>query len=225
MQALSANRVVPLWSEFMSNVNPYVSVFVLVFWVPFSHHDLVRTAIIVFTSWTFCHRWHFLLYLVYKLKGVKDTLNFISSGLKIVKRLGRRHYDPLIIERTIGLVLCPSTALYRPFLKHCTLTNYKLETIWRALSRPRPSDATRSWSSSPLIVNRDSFGHQTWASFNIGGSQHALFGSLYIFLIYNIYYLCCLYIDFYDLSAWCGCWFVVYIRRFIYKCSNVCPVG
>ena len=29
--------------------------------------------------------------------------------------------------------------------------------------------------------------------------------------------------DFYDLSAWGGCWFVVYIRRFIYKFLNVCP--
>ena len=30
-------------------------------------------------------------------------------------------------------------------------------------------------------------------------------------------------IDFYDLSAWGGCWFVVYIRRFIYKFLNVYP--
>ena len=30
-------------------------------------------------------------------------------------------------------------------------------------------------------------------------------------------------IDFYDLSAWGGCWFVVYIRRFIYKFLNVFP--
>ena len=30
-------------------------------------------------------------------------------------------------------------------------------------------------------------------------------------------------IDFYDLSVWCGCWFVVYTRRFIYKFLNVCP--
>ena len=28
---------------------------------------------------------------------------------------------------------------------------------------------------------------------------------------------------FYDLSAWDGCWFVVYIRRFIYTFLNVCP--
>ena len=48
---------------------------------------------------------------VFKLRRVKDTPNFISSGSKIVKRLRRRQYDPLIIERTIGLVLGPSTAL------------------------------------------------------------------------------------------------------------------
>ena len=47
--------------------------------------------------------------------------------------------------------------------------------------------------------------------------------SLNIFLIYTIYSLCCLCIDFYDISAWSGCWFDVYIRRFIYKFLNVCP--
>ena len=67
---------------------------------------------------------------------VKDTPNFISSGSKIVKRLRRRQYEPLIIERTIGLVLGPGTALYIPFLKHCTLTNMAIGTIWRALSKP-----------------------------------------------------------------------------------------
>ena len=49
--------------------------------------------------------------LVYKLRRVKDAPNFISSGSKIVKRLRRRQYDPLIIERTIGLVLGPCTVL------------------------------------------------------------------------------------------------------------------
>ena len=42
----------------------------------------------------------------------------------------------MIIDRTIGLVLDPSTALYEPFLKHCTLTNKAVGTIWRALSKP-----------------------------------------------------------------------------------------
>ena len=67
--------------------------------------------------------------LVYKLRRVKDTPNFILSGSKIVKRLRRRQYDPVIIERTISLVLGPSTALYEPFLKHCTLTNKAVGTL------------------------------------------------------------------------------------------------
>ena len=54
---------------------------------------------------------------------------FHLVGSKIVKRLRRRQYDPVIIERTIGLVLGPSTALYEPFLKHCTLTNKVVGTI------------------------------------------------------------------------------------------------
>ena len=51
--------------------------------------------------------------LVYKLRRVKSESNFISSGSKIVKRFRRRQYDPVIIERTIGLVLGPFIALYR----------------------------------------------------------------------------------------------------------------
>ena len=39
--------------------------------------------------------------------------------------------------------------------------------------------------------------------------------SLYIFLIYDIYHICCTCIDFNGLSGWGGYWFVVYIRRFI----------
>ena len=68
--------------------------------------------------------------LVYKLRRVKDTPNFILSGSKIIKRLRWRKYDPVIIKRTIGPVLGPFTALYRPFLKHCTLTNKAVGTIW-----------------------------------------------------------------------------------------------
>ena len=74
--------------------------------------------------------------LVYKLRSVNDTPNFISSGSKIVKRLRRRQYDQLIIERTIDLVLGLSTTLHRPFLKYCTLTNKAVGTIWRPLSKP-----------------------------------------------------------------------------------------
>ena len=74
--------------------------------------------------------------LVYKLRRVKSETNFISSGSKVVKRLRRRQYDPVIIERNIGLVLGPFTVLYRSFLKRCILTNKAVGTIWRALSKP-----------------------------------------------------------------------------------------
>ena len=47
--------------------------------------------------------------------------------------------------------------------------------------------------------------------------------SLYIFLLCINYHLCFTCIDFYDLSAWGSCWFVVYIRMFIYNFLNVCP--
>ena len=67
--------------------------------------------------------------LVYKLRRIRCEANFVPSGSKIVKRLRRRKYDPLIIENTIGLVLGPSTALYRSFLEPCTLTNKAVGTI------------------------------------------------------------------------------------------------
>ena len=51
---------------------------------------------------------------VYKLRRVKSETNVISSGSDIVKCFRRRQYDPVIIERTIGLVLGPFTAIDRP---------------------------------------------------------------------------------------------------------------
>ena len=41
--------------------------------------------------------------LVYKLRKVKCEANFVSAGSKTVERLRRRKYDPVIIERTIGV--------------------------------------------------------------------------------------------------------------------------
>ena len=74
--------------------------------------------------------------LVYKLRRVRGSTNFIASGTKIVKRIRRRQYDQGIIEKTICLVLGPSTAVYRLFLKHCTLTYKAVGTTWRAFSKP-----------------------------------------------------------------------------------------
>ena len=74
---------------------------------------------------------HFYGDLVYKLRRVKSSDNCISSGTKIVKRLLRRKYHP-----DISLVFGPAAATYRVLLRHCTLTNRAVGTLWRALSKP-----------------------------------------------------------------------------------------
>ena len=120
----------------------------------------------------------------FKLARVKDTANFISSGWTIVKRFWRRQYDPLIIERTLCLVLGPSTAFYRPFLKHFTLTNKVVGTIWRALSKPpqrrQGPDPRPFW----LLVGTPSAMRPELAA---RWTEHGLHirMSLYIFLIYT----------------------------------------
>ena len=74
--------------------------------------------------------------LICKLRRVNCEASFVSLGSKIVNRLRCRKCDPVIIERTIGLVLGPSTALYRSFLKHCTLTYRAVGITWWNLSKP-----------------------------------------------------------------------------------------
>ena len=92
--------------------------------------------------------------LVDKLRRVKCEANFVSASSKIVNRLWRWKHDqdPVIIYRTMCLLLGPFTALYNSFLKHCTLTNKAMGTLWRALSKPQ-TEETRPWSSSPLSLN------------------------------------------------------------------------
>ena len=155
-----------------------------------------------------------------------------------MKRLRRRQYDPVIIEMTIGLVLCPFTALYRSFLGRCTLTNRTVGTIWWALScwcrgfchRTESdlflflsSEATGSWSPFPLIVSRDSFSLWIWARLQNARSTSNFNGCHYIFLIYHYITIYDCVPHFCDLSALVGCWSSVFIRRIIYKFLNKCP--
>ena len=94
-------------------------------------------------------------------------------------------------------------------------------TIWRALSKPpqrrQGPDLRPLWLlvGTPSAIRPDSLS----AGRSIACPIRM---SLYIFLHY-IYHLCFTCIDFYNFSAWGGCLFVVYIRRFIYKFLNVCP--
>ena len=55
-------------------------------------------------------------------------------------------------------------------------------------------------------------------------AEHSLTYSDVIIYIFDIFiYLCWMCIGFYDLSAWCGCCFVVFIMSFIQKYLNACP--
>ena len=139
----------------------------------------------------------------------------------VIPRLRRRQYDPEIIERTICLVLGPFTALYRSFLKRCTLTNKAVGTIWRALSKPpqrrQGPDPRPLW----LLVGAPSvFGPEL--AYRVRVVQPTLM-DVPIFLIYFYITIYVCVPHFYDLSALVGCWSSVFIRRIIYKFLNVCP--
>ena len=152
--------------------------------------------------------------LVYKLRRVKGEANFISSGSKIVKRLRRRQYDPAIIERTNGLVLGPFTALYRSFLKRCTLTNKAVGTIWRVLSKPHQRrqgpDPRPLWL---LVGTPSAFGPELAHRLRVAQPTLMDFTRYFWYTFILLY----MFVYFYDLSTLAGCWSSVYIRRIIYK--------
>ena len=79
------------------------------------------------------------------------------------------------------------------------------------------SEATRSWSSSPLIVSRDSFSHQTWARFQPGGALPALSGCHYIYFCYIIFIIYALRVSIFitsSLGVAVGLYKEVYLRIF-----------
>ena len=111
-------------------------------------------------------------------------------------------------------MLGPSTALYRPFLKHCTLTNKADGTIWRAFSKPpqrrQGPDLRPLW----LLVGTPSAIGPELASRRAEHSLPYSDVTIYI-LLYNIYHLCFTCIDYYDLSALVYCLYKeVYLQIF-----------
>ena len=138
-----------------------------------------------------------------------------------MKRLRRRQYYPGIIKRTIDLVLGPFTALNRSFLKHCTLTNKAVGTIWRTLSKPPQRRQGPNPCFLRLLVGTPSaFGPELLYRLHV--AQPTLMDVTGYFCIL-LYYYACLCSHFYDLSALVGCWSLESIRRIIYMFLNVCP--
>ena len=141
-----------------------------------------------------CQKWisHPVFYgdLVNKLRRVKSTANCIFSGSKILKHLRRRQCDPLIIERTIGIVIGPYILAYRPFFKHCSLTSKTMGTSWRAFSKPHQRQQRHDLRPLWLLVGIPSI-HQTWVRFKMGGAQSPYLNVtayilIYIFITYAV---------------------------------------
>ena len=133
-------------------------------------------------------------------KEGQSEANFFSSGSKIVKRIRRRKYNPVIIERTMGIVLCPSTTLYRSFLKHGTLTNKAVGTIWRDVSKAsekrRIPDPRPLWllCGTPSVLGLDLASRR---------AEHSLLWQMFLYiLIYCFHHLKCLCIVFMASPLW-----------------------
>ena len=105
-------------------------------------------------------------YLVYKLKRIKGAVNFVSSNSNIVKRIRRRKYDPVIIERTLVLYLALLEPCADPRALHSDKQGGGDYMTWLV----QTSEETRSRSSFPLYVSRDSFSPWTRARFQMGGA-------------------------------------------------------
>ena len=124
---------------------------------------------------------------------------FNLVGLENRETPSTSSYDPTIVERTFGLVLCPFEALIR-ILERCILINKAVGTIRMTGLVLTYSETTGSWSPSP----RDSFSLWTWARVQTVRSTAFFKGWTYIFLIYYYYIRLCN--TFYYLSALVGCW-------------------
>ena len=154
--------------------------------------------------------------LVNGLGNNKLTVHYATSGSKIVKRIRRRQYDPEIIERTIGLVLGPFTALYRSFLKRCTLTNKAVGTIWRALSKPpqrrQGPDPRPLWL---LVGTPSAFGPEL--AYRLRVAQPTLMDvPIFLIYFYITIYVCVPHFYYHSVLVWSS----VSIRRIIYKFLN-----
>ena len=106
-----------------------------------------------------------------------------------MKRIRRRQYDLSIIKRTLGLVLGPFTALYRSFLKRCTLTNKAVRTIWRALSKP-PQRRQSPYSHPLWLLVGTPSALRPEIAYRLHIAQSSLMGVPIYFDILVYYFIC-----------------------------------
>ena len=158
--------------------------------------------------------------LVYKLRLSKEK-RFHLVGFENSQTPSSTTVWPLIIKRTIGLVLGPYTASYRPFIKHCNLNKKAFGTLWRALSRH--SQRWQGPDLCPLWLIVGILQPSDLSSLPDGRNTACpIRMSLYIFLI-SLLPMLFVYRFLWPLRL---VWLLVcclYKEVYIYKFLNVCP--
>ena len=125
----------------------------------------------------------------------------------------------------VGLVLGPSAALCGPFLGRCALAGGAVGAVWRALSGPPRGRLGPGLCTLWLLVGTP-LAIAPGLAFSRAEHGRPCSGvAKYIFYMWCLLTMLCVCVDFCGLSAWCGCWFVVCVGRFVCRFLNVCPFG
>ena len=171
-----------------------------------------------FLLWNKLHLYFVTFLLPFSIEG---GANYISPGSKIVKRLRRRSYYPAIIERAIGLVFGPFTALYRSFLQHCTPT-YKAVGITCMTDPAKTPQRRHGLDARPLwllVGNPSAFIPEL--VYRLCVAQPTLM-DITRYFGYTLILLYMLYTTFYDLSTLVGCLSSFSIRTIIKTFVDLC---
>ena len=153
--------------------------------------------------------------LVYKLRRVRGTNNFIFSGTKLLKRIWRRQYDQGIIEKTIGLGLGLTIAICSIPLSISLWNNKAVGTTgWILSKRPQRRQCPEICPIWLLVGTSTAL--EPYLAYRLGGVQPALADVTWYFW-FNNYYHQHFVRNLYVLSAWGGCLSFISIWRFIYK--------
>ena len=160
-------------------------------------------------------KWKIISDLFYPIMNPKQKCPYFIYLVCILRKIALKRLGPVYdVSGKEGRTRYKKM-LCTVFLSEKPWNCFMVGTIWRALSKPPQKRQGPDLRPLWLLVGTPSAIRPELA---FSRAKHSLpFSDVTIyFLLYYIYHLCFKCIDFYDLFAWDGCWFV-YIMRFIYK--------